>query len=214
MTPFRDRTDAGKHLAKKLSAYAHHPDAIVIAPPNGGVAVGAEIARRLGLPLDIITPRKIPEERRKQWSVGAVTETGTVIWDTAHAKLESGHYLRNAVRLRAADARRRLARFRGRGYRRDVKGKTVILVDDGVARGWTLAAAAKTLRAEGASRIIIAVPICSRTGRRLLRRLSDHMLCIHMPPRFRSVGRFYHPDGFNSISDDDVRRFLRRSRQP
>jgi predicted phosphoribosyltransferase len=205
---YHGRVEAARQLAPRVrERVGDLADAIVVSVPRGGVVVGVTLARELGLPHDIVVARKISEERRPEWAVGAVTETGLAIWDASRKRKERSAYLRRAVREQTAEASRRLRVFRGRRKPRDVRGRTVILADDGIARGWTLLAATKTLRSQGARRVIVAVPVASRAGARLLMTTADAVVAGYVPPQFRFVGAYYHR--FAQVSDERTKALLR-----
>jgi predicted phosphoribosyltransferase len=160
---FIDRNDAGRKLANALAQYRGRKDATVIALPRGGVVVGAEVARELALPLDIVVPRKIGAPGNEEYAIGAITEAGEPVWDHQAVSLTdaSEEYRAQTVERERAEARRRLTTYRGDRPPRDLKGKMVILVDDGIATGFTMRAAIQTIRAEGAKRIVLAVPVAA-----------------------------------------------------
>jgi len=206
---YHGRAEAGRQLAPLVRKFITDPaTSVVISVPRGGVAVGAALAEALGFPHDIVITRKIAEENDPEWALGAITESGEPLWDPALTASADPAYLRIAVLQQIKEARRRLRVFRRRLKPRDVKGKTVVLTDDGVARGWTLLAAVRTLRSEGVERIIVAVPVCSREGLYLLSKEADTVVTGYVPERFRYVGAYYRR--FTQVSDDRVKALLRR----
>ncbi len=209
---FRDRTDAGQKLAEALAAYRDANGAIVIALPRGGVVVGAEVARTLSLPLDIVVPRKIGAPGNEEYAIGAITEAGEPVWDQQSVSLTdaSDEYLRATVERERKEARRRLTTYRGDRPPRNLKGKAVILVDDGIATGLTMAAAIQTIRAEGAKRIVLAVPVAAADSTAKLRAMVDEVTCLHAPQWFGAVGAFY--DTFEQTSDEEVIALLRNAK--
>ncbi|MDP3771308.1 MAG: phosphoribosyltransferase family protein [bacterium] len=206
---FRDRGDAGRKLAAALRVYHNAKDTIVIALPRGGVVVGAEVARELALPLDIVVPRKIGAPGNPEYAIGAITEAGEPVWDHQAVSLTdaSEEYLEQTVAKERTEARRRLLTYRGDRPPRDVKGKTVVLVDDGIATGLTMRAAITTMRAEGAKRIVLAVPVAAAASITKLRSTVDEIVCLHAPQWFGAVGAFY--DTFEQTSDEEVIRLFR-----
>lgn len=210
---FRDRVDAGRKLAAALERYRDAKDAIVIALPRGGVVVGAEVARELKLPLDIVVPRKIGAPGNPEYAIGAITESGDPVWDQQAVSLTdaSEKFLAAAVATERTEAQRRLTTYRGDQSPRDLKGKTVILVDDGIATGLTMRAAIATIRCEGASRIVLTVPVAAADSIAKLRREVDEVVCLHAPQWFGAVGAFY--DAFEQTTDDEVVALLTSTRK-
>lgn len=208
---FRDRVDAGRKLAAALEQYRGAKDAIVIALPRGGVVVGAEVARELKLPLDIVVPRKIGAPGNEEFAIGAITESGEPVWNHQSVTLTdaSEEYLAAAVAKERTEAQRRLTTYRGDRSPRNLKGKTVILMDDGIATGLTMRAAIATIRSEGAARIVLAVPVAAADSIAKLRREVDEIVVLHAPQWFPAVGAFY--DTFEQTSDAEVIELLNAS---
>src|SRR3990167_4171868 len=154
----RDRQDAGKQLAQALEKYAGTTDVIVIGLPRGGIVVAAEVARQLKLPLDIIVPRKIGHKLNPEYAIGAIAETGEAVWNEAERAAADPKYLDRAIATERQEAARRLERYRTGRPDRNFQGLTLILVDDGVATGYTMRAAIGAARALGAAKVIVAVP--------------------------------------------------------
>ncbi|MFA6604359.1 MAG: phosphoribosyltransferase family protein [Patescibacteria group bacterium] len=204
---FLSRAQAGDRLAAKLRRFAG-PESVVISLPRGGIATGIRIADRWRLPHDLIAPRKIPEQKRQEWSVGAVTASGVAVWDNYLKNREPAGYLRRVLKEQIAEARRRERHYRLRRGPLAVAGRTVIVADDGVARGWTMLAAIEDVKAAGATRVVVAVPVISKTGLRLLRGHADAVVYLHCPRRFWAVGAYYRKGTFDAVGDDEVRRLL------
>ncbi|MFH1098690.1 MAG: phosphoribosyltransferase family protein [Candidatus Uhrbacteria bacterium] len=205
---FRDRLDAGRKLAAGLTAYRGQPNTIVVALPRGGVVVGAEIASTLELPLDIVVPRKIGAPRNKEYAIGAITESGEPVWDHQAIALTDANeeYIEKTVTTEHAEAKRRLCAYRGDRPSRNLKNKTVILVDDGIATGLTVRAAIQTLRSESATRIVLAIPVAAADSIERLRTEVDEVVCLHAPTWFDAVGAFYTQ--FEQVDDETVIRLL------
>ncbi|MBI4450126.1 phosphoribosyltransferase, partial [Candidatus Uhrbacteria bacterium] len=182
-----------------------------IALPRGGVVVGAELAQAHSLPLDIVVPRKIGAPGNPEYAIGAITEAGEPVWDPQAVSLTdaSEEYLERVVAEERAEAGRRLRTFRGDRPPRDVKGKTVVLVDDGIATGLTMTAAIQTIRSEGAARIVLAVPVAAADSIAKLRSVVDEIVCLHTPKWFGAVGAFY--DTFEQTSDEEVTTLLEKT---
>jgi predicted phosphoribosyltransferase len=209
--PFRNRSDAGRLLATKLTAYANRPDVLVLALPRGGVPVAYEVARALGAPLDVFIVRKIGVPGYEELAMGAVASGGVrVLNDHIVSGLRIPEYVIEAV---TAWEQQELAR-RERLYRDDrpppdVRGRTVILVDDGLATGATMQAAIKALRQQQPARIVVAVPTASPGTCDELRAAADEVICAITPEPFYAVGLWY--EDFSQTTDEEVRDLLARS---
>lgn len=207
---FEDRADAGRRLADRLAADSF-PDGLVLAVPRGGVVVAAPVAERLGLPLDVIIPRKIGAPQNPELAIGAVTEDGTVIWDrmlTAQIGLDEAD-LAPLVGKGMAEIKRRSAAYRGGRARADFAGRTVVLVDDGIATGSTILAALRSIRKGKPRAIVLAVPVAPPDTLERLSREVDRVVCLESPVAFYAVGQFYRD--FTQTTDAEVVDLLRRS---
>lgn len=211
---FHDRRDAGQQLAPALAAYRRAPHTIVIALPRGGVVVGAQIAETLEIPLDIVFPRKIGAPKNSEYAIGAITESGEPVWDTAALALldVSDEYLDVAVATERTEIARRLRLYRGDRPPRAIHGMTTILVDDGVATGLTIRAAIRTLRQEGAARFILAVPVIATDTAHRLEHAVDVIVALHTPTEFGAVGQYY--EQFAQVTDEEVITLLRGGSDP
>jgi len=207
---FRDRVDAGARLARRLEGY-RGTNALVLGIPRGGVVVAAELARQLGAELDVIVARKLGSPISPELAIGAVTANGGRFLNTdIIAQLDvSDAYLDAVTKEEQAEARRRETLFRGSRTAPDLSGRTVILVDDGLATGATMRAAARSLRQRRVGRLVAAVPVGSPQACAALRGEVDEVVCLYAPEEFGAVGAFY--DDFRQTEDDDVRRLLRDS---
>jgi predicted phosphoribosyltransferase len=205
---FLDRREAGRLLAAKLTAYANRPDVIVLALPRGGVPVAYEVARALGAPLDVFVVRKLDVPGYAEVAMGAVATGGVrVLNDQLVGRLGIPDHLIDAV---AAREQQELAR-RERLYRSgrpplDVRNRTVILVDDGLATGATMHAAIAALRQLGPARIVVAVPTASPETCEEMRAEVDDVVCAITPEPFHAVGRWYHD--FSQTTDEEVEDLL------
>lgn len=198
-----DRRDAGKQLAKQLLSLAdQHP--VVVALPRGGVPVGREVAIALGAPLEILAVRKLGAPHNPEYGIGAVVEDGTRLIDTeAVAVLGiTGGALDSIIARETAELRRRVVAYRDARPPLDLKGKTVIVVDDGIATGVTDTAALRALRRQEPRRVILAVPVCAADTIRRLREEADGIVCLLLPPLLRGVGEWYRD--FSQVSDAEV----------
>ncbi|MCT2583366.1 phosphoribosyltransferase [Actinophytocola gossypii] len=204
---FRDRIDAGRALAEVLEPLrAEAP--IVLGLPRGGVPVAAEVAAELGAPLDIVLVRKIGAPGREELAVGAVGEDGvTVRNDEVLAELGlTWADVSGQVERERAEIVRRATELRPGGERPDLLDRTVVLVDDGIATGASVAAAIRVLRRLGVRRLVLAVPVAPADALPKLRALADDVVCPVTPDRFIAVGQWY--TDFAQVSDREVRKLL------
>jgi erythromycin esterase-like protein/predicted phosphoribosyltransferase len=211
---FRDRREAGRLLAAKLAAYAHRPDVLVLALPRGGVPVAYEVARALGVPLDVFIVRKLGVPGHEELAMGAVAMGGARVLNKQIVdRLGIPDYLIEAV---AAREQKELARrerlYRGGRPRPDVHGRTVILVDDGLATGATMHAAIEALRQQQPGRIVVAVPTASPETCEEMRAMADEVICAITPEPFHAVGQWYQD--FSQTTDEEVRGLLARREMP
>jgi predicted phosphoribosyltransferase len=208
---FRDRAHAGKVLARALSRYAGRDDVIVLALPRGGVPVAAELARALGAQLDVFVVRKLGLPGHEELAMGAVAPGGVLVLDD---RLVRGlgipdEVLQETVEKELRELERREAAYRAGRPPLDLEGKTVILVDDGLATGATMRAAALALRKYKPARVVVAVPVASAETCDEFRADVDEIVCALTPSPFHAVGLWY--DDFSQTSDEEVRELLRDS---
>src|SRR5665648_806392 len=203
---FADRHDAGRRLAAALERYRGSPDAIVLGVPRGGVVVAAEVARELGLPLDIVVTRKIGAPGNPEYAVGAVDADGRVFAGALAGIPEE--YLQRCLLLEREEIARRLHAYRAGRPALDLAGKTVLVVDDGIATGLTLRAAVRYLKDRGARRVVVAAPVAAPDSAVRLRAEADDVVTLDEPPGFSAVGQFY--ERFDQTSDAEVRALLAR----
>jgi putative phosphoribosyl transferase len=203
---WRDRAEAGEELAEVLvkRGLAADTGAIVLGVPRGGVEVARRVADRLGLPLDIVVVRKIGAPGAPEFAAGAVDADGHVYPnEAAHV---SGEWLRAAAVPEHAEALRRLEAYRGGRPAPDLTGRTVIVVDDGIATGLTARAALRWLRAKGVGRLVIAAPTMAPDTVKRLAQDADEVIALDASPGFSSVGEHYV--SFPQLADGDVTRLL------
>lgn len=207
---FKDRLDAGRQLASRLARYtALEP--VVVGLPRGGLPVAAEVADRLGAPLDIIVVRKIGLPWQPELGIGAVAEGGIRVLNDVLVE-EVGL---EPIELEAATARervelaRRVHRYRGERSAVPVDGRVVIVVDDGLATGYTARAAIEAIRRGGARRVILAVPVAPEESVAAMRGGADEVVVVDTPPRFFAIGDFY--EDFAQTSDEEVVSLLERA---
>lgn len=204
--PFRDRADAGRRLAARLGHLGC--DVVVVGLPRGGVPVAAEVARALGAPLDVVVVRKLGVPWQPELAMGAVGEDGVTVLDArvlGATRLDEADVERVARRERR-EVERRVARFRGGRARVPVEGRTVVVVDDGVATGSTARAACRVVRALGARRVVLAVPVAPRGWEQRLGDDVDELVALETPEGFEAIGQFYAD--FAQTPDADVLRHL------
>lgn len=208
--PFRDRTEAGRILANRLSAYAGRRDTIVFALPRGGVPVAAEIAESLRVPMYVFVVRKLGVPGHPELAMGAITSGGKRLINRAvtHSLNIPESDIENVVCCETRELQRR-ERLYGRGRQLpQVKDKNVILVDDGVATGSSMLLAVQSLREQGAGRVIVAVPVAPPAAVSELNRLADEVVCLAQPEPFAAVGQWYKD--FSQVEDQEVCRTLDR----
>ena len=207
---FANRTDAGRRLANELQQYAHRSDVIVLALPRGGVPIGYEVAKALGAPLDVFVVRKIGLPWQEELAMGAVASGGVRVFDrnlirVAHVSDADVERIANEEE-RELERRERL--YRGDRPFPDVRGKIVILVDDGLATGASMRAAVAALREDEPARIVVAVPVAAPETCDAFRSIADEIICAETPEPFQAVGLWY--EDFSQTTDDDVRDLLAR----
>jgi putative phosphoribosyl transferase len=210
---FSDRMDAGKRLAGRL-AHLRGEDVVVVGLPRGGVPVAAEVARALDAPLDVIVVRKLGVPFQPELGMGALGEDGVKVINRDVIAM-AGVTERELAAVEAresAELRRRAERFRGGEERVPLRGRVVVVVDDGVATGSTARAACQVARSHGAERVVLAVPVAPADWTRRLADAADELVCVATPSPFFGVGQFY--DDFSQTTDDEVVRHLRAAAAP
>jgi len=209
---FRDRSEAGRRLAERLQGYARRSDVIVLALPRGGVPVGYEVARALGAPLDVFLVRKLGFPGQEEFAMGAIASGGVRVLNTAMLQRfhVSQHDIEAIAARELAELERREEAYRGSTAPPNVHGRTVILVDDGLATGSTMRAAAAALRRMDPARIVVAVPVGAPESCEEFGGVVDEVVCAEAPQPFQAVGQWY--DDFAQTTDDEVRELLERAR--
>lgn len=202
---FEDRQDAGRQLAAKLRDY-DGPNTVVYGLPRGGVPVACAVAEVLCSPLDIIVARKIGHPQSPEYGIGAVSEDGNVVWNEEEAKLLSLEWREKVRDKEFEEARRRRSLYVGDGPKTPVEGKVAILVDDGIATGYTMLAALNTVRDRNPSKVIVAAPVAPVSTAQRFRGMADEVVLVGEPTDFFAIGQFY--EDFGQLTDDDVLRFL------
>ena len=210
--PFEDREDAGRRLAERLTRYSDERP-VVFALPRGGVPVGFEISRSLGAPLDVVVSRKLGAPGQPEFGIGAVAPGGVrVLNGNVVERLGiPDDYLEAVTRKELAEVERRLRHFRGDRPEPEVRDRTVILVDDGLATGVTARAAVEALRRLGPRRLILAAPVCAAQTAGLIGPEVDELVCLETPSDLGAIGFWYRD--FSQTSDEEVIELLARARQ-
>src|SRR5438132_9175850 len=206
---FRDRFEAGQQLGRDLARrLGKRDDLIVLALPRGGVPVGAEVARALDAPLDVFVVRKLGVPGHEELAMGAIASGGIRVLneDVLYVLPDAQSIVEMVTAIEREELQRRERDYRGDRPAPEVRGRTVILVDDGLATGATMRAAAAALRQQGAAKIIVAVPVGAPTTCREIRDEVDDILCLHTPMSFMGVGQYY--EDFSQTSDEEVRELL------
>ncbi|QQG37530.1 MAG: phosphoribosyl transferase [Candidatus Kaiserbacteria bacterium] len=207
---FQDRNDGGKKLAAALSEYKGS-DAVVLAVPRGGVVLGYEVAKALGLPLDIVPVRKIGHPHFPEFAIGAVDDHGRTIFNEEQVVGIDRKWLTDETEREHAEAKRRAATYRGDRPALDLGGKTALLVDDGIATGLSIRLAIKAARENGAKRIVVAVPVAPEEAVNELKQMGVEVMLLEKPADYLgAVGSHY--TYFDQASDETVVRLLRQSR--
>ncbi len=204
---YRDRRQAGHALAVALSEYGAS-DSIVLALPRGGVIVARQVATELGLPLDVLIVRKLGAPGNPEYAIGALAEVGEPQYNRAVIRdfaIGEGYLQRDLAQARA-EIDRRKATYRGGRDLPSLAGRRAILVDDGMATGYTMLVAAMAVKGAGAREVVVAVPVASEEAVRSLTGLAERVVALQVPSPFYAVGLFY--DEFSQVSDDEVRAAL------
>jgi putative phosphoribosyl transferase len=210
---FRDRHDAGRLLGPQLGSYAHRPDTLVLGLPRGGLPVAFEVAQALDAPLDVFLVRKLGLPGQEELAMGAIASGGiTVLNSEVVDRLAVPRHVIDAVAAREQrELERRERLYRGARPPLDVRGKTVILVDDGLATGATMRAAINALREQQPAQIVVGVPIAAPETCDAFRDEVDEIVCAITPEPFYAVGLWY--EDFTQTSDEEVRDLLARAAQ-
>jgi predicted phosphoribosyltransferase len=212
---FHDRRDAGRQLAERLSdgTVGGLVRPLVLALPRGGVPVGFEIARRLGAPLEVFVARKVGAPHHPEFGVGAIAEGGGVVRDDVALRALGLSPARfdELVAAEQLELERRVRLYRGGRPLPSLRGRTVVLVDDGLATGVTAEAALRALRTLAPGRLVVAVPVCAPDTIDRLRPLLDELICLQAPIGFSAVGQWYAH--FGQTTDEEVDQLLAAARQ-
>jgi predicted phosphoribosyltransferase len=210
---FRDRTEAGRVLAGQLTRYAGRLDVLALGLPRGGVTVAFEVAQRLQAPLDVLVVRKLGVPGQEELAMGAIAAGGVrVIHEDVVRSLQIPEEIIDAVAAgEEVELKRREKVFHGRWARHEIGGKTVILIDDGIATGSTLRAAIQVLKKQQPARLVVAVPFASPSACDEFEDQVDEMVVAHSTDAFWAVGQAY--DNFSQVTDEEVIRLMEMSRR-
>jgi predicted phosphoribosyltransferase len=205
---FADRVDAGRRLAEVDAIQAlPRGDLVVLGLPRGGVIVAAEVARALGVPLDVIVVRKLGVPRQPELAMGAIGEEGVrVLNDDVVRHAATPEQVAAVTQRESTELARRAARFRHAAPRISLEGKAAMIVDDGIATGSTARVACQVARAHGAARVILATPVAPPRTVRDLQAVADEVIVLDAPAQFHAIGQFYRD--FEQTTDEEVERAL------
>jgi len=209
--PYRDRREAGRVLAQALQAWRGRPGLLVLALPRGGVAVGFEVAQALEAPLDVFIVRKLGYPGHEEYAMGAIASGGVRVMTPSPDTAVSPQELARVVAREEAELARREQLYRGDRPRPDLRGRAVIVVDDGLATGSTMRAAVTAIRRQQPAHLTIAVPVGAPQTCRALRQEADDLVCPAMPDPFRAVGLWYR--NFPQATDEEVHALLDEARR-
>lgn len=211
-THFKDRAEAGAQLARQLAQYADNPKVVVLALPRGGVPVAFKIACALHAPLDVLLVRKLGLPGHEEYAMGAIGSGGVrVLQREVVQKMHiTPQQVQQVIDREAAEITRREQLFRDGRKARDLHGKIVILVDDGLATGSTMRVAVEVVRAQKPAQLVVAVPVSAIESRDMIAAEVDEMVCLSAPPLFRAVSEWYAH--FNQTSDEEVQALLAKAR--
>jgi putative phosphoribosyl transferase len=207
---FKDRFDAGKRLAEKLAKYKNKKEAIILAIPRGGLEIGNVLAKELGIALDIIIVKKIPFPGNPEYAIGAVGINESIVnEDVARSENVPKSYVDSQIKELTKAIKERYDKYRGKKPLPDLKGKIVILTDDGIATGYTMLAAVDIIRKQKPAEIILAVPVAPAESLDKFIGKVDKIVCLETPEIFFAIGEFY--GNFTQVEDDEAIRLLKEA---
>ena len=209
--PYEDRREAGRVLAGALAHYRGRPGVLVLALPRGGVPVAYEVARALKAPLDVFVVRKLGFPGHEEYAMGAIASGGVRVMNPMPGMHVAPEEVAAAVAREQPELQRRERLYRGQSPAPDLHGRTVIVVDDGLATGATMHAALLAIRQQEPAHLVMAVPVGAADSCDALQGVADEVVCVAMPEPFRAVGLWYRQ--FPQTSDDEVRTLLDDARE-
>lgn len=198
---FEDRKEAGELLADELYEYEDNKDVIILAIPRGGVELGVPIAKALNAPLDIIVTRKIGAPDNEEFAIGALSEMGDIFLNEDVIGSYSEEDVRKVIKQETKEAKERVKKYRGHSLP-SLKGKIVLLVDDGLATGSTMLVAARAVKLQNPKKLIVAVPVAPPDAVKKIEEIADEVIALEVTPFFFAVGQFYK--NFTQTTDEDV----------
>lgn len=207
--PYRDRHHGGQVLADHLAHYRDQPELLVLALPRGGVAVGYEVAQALNAPLDVFVVRKLGFPGHEEYAMGAIATGGVRVMNDMPGLQVSDADIESATERARAELQRRERLYRGEAPAMTLEGRTVIVVDDGLATGATMRAAAEAIRMQGPRHLCVAVPVGARESCQALSHVADAVVCPATPEPFHAVGLWYQD--FPQASDEEVQQLLEQA---
>jgi putative phosphoribosyl transferase len=209
---FIDRKDAGEKLASRLDKFKNE-NAIVLVVPRGGLEVAYETIKRFKYDWDLIITRKIGAPQNKEVAVGAVSVDGSCFLNDDYVRMLNipREYIDKEISEQINEIKRRLREYRGSETFPDIKGKTVILIDDGIATGYTILAAIKAIKKQGAGKTILAIPVGPKDTIEQFTGYVDEIICLYIPEEFYAVGLYYM--NFNQLSDKEVYKIMSELRE-
>jgi len=206
---FKDRKEAGKRLADRLKKYKNKKDVIVLGIPRGGVEVAFNVAKLLHVKLSIVVTKKIGHPFESEFAIGAVSP-GNYIVDEGYGKEAKEDYIKKTVREMNKEIKRRYKEYT-KGKLPQLKNKNVIVVDDGLATGYTMLAAVKYVKSKNPKKIIVAVPVAAQDSFEKVKKMADEVICLDVPVFFSAVGSFYQE--FEQLEDEEVRFYLEEAKK-
>ena len=211
MILFKDRVEAGEKLSTALREFKGR-DVIVLGIPRGGVVVAARVAKALGAPLDVVVTRKIEAPGEPEYALGAITQEGDVIMDRQAAESlgASKEYLDDQIRKKREEVKERMKRFRGDAPYPVLRGKVVVIVDDGIATGSSVSAAVMSVKKGSPLQVVVAVPVAPADAIDMLTQDGTRVVCLETPGPFLAIGEFY--EEFEQVEDGEVKKILDQSR--
>jgi putative phosphoribosyl transferase len=205
---FKDRVEAGKKLAQALKEYKGRDDVVLFALPRGGAVLGAEVSKVLGIPFDLIVTRKIGSPSNEEYAIGALAETGEAFWNERERASHPQEVIDKIIKKETEEAKRRIDLYRKGRELSDLKGKTAIIIDDGMATGATMRAAIFAAQHQNAKKIVIAVPHGAKDSLDAIRKLGFDVVSLSEPDPYYAVGQYY--DVFGQTEDKEVLELMKK----